>query len=111
MLGCTSTAGVDPGYVISLETQPSPMQTGGVATVLVRVQQPDGAPLSGAKVVFRPEHTSMSKGKPTTITTLERDSGVYAAEYLPPMSGKYRVTVDVDGPKGKGEKAFDAEVR
>ena len=110
LVACTSSQ-ADPGYVVVLETQPAPMQSGRVATVTVRVQQPDGAPLGGAKVIFKPEHTGMSMSGPPTMNTQEREPGVYAAEYMPSMGGQYRVTVQIEGPAGKSEKVFDADAR
>lgn len=86
------------------------MQSGRVATVMLRVNQPDGTPLKGASVRFVPEHTSMSMGA-SPVPAQEREPGVYAAEYTPAMGGTYRVTVQVDGPNGKGEKTLEAQVR
>lgn len=100
----------DPGYAISMETQPSPMQNGRVSTVMVRVKQPDGAPLIGAKVTFKAQHATMQHGA-GTVATQEREPGVYAAEYLPSMSGSYRVTVNVEAPQGQAERVLDASVR
>jgi hypothetical protein len=108
--GCASgSTGPDPGYSVALETQPAPMQNSRVATVMLRVQQSNGAPLTGAKVSFIPEHTGMGHSKPT-INTQEREPGVYSAEYMPPMAGQYRVTVVVEGSQGKVERALDATV-
>ena len=112
LAACTSStaSNPDPGYAVSIETQPAPMQSGRVATVSVRVNQPDGSPLRGAKVSFVPEHSGMSMSKPT-MNAQEREPGVYATEYMPTMGGGYRVTVRVEGPAGTTEKVFDADVR
>lgn len=111
-VGCTagSAARGDPGYTVSLESQPTPMQSGRVATVSVRVTQADGAPLTGATVSFVAEHTGMSMGK-GTVATQERAPGVYGGEYIPPMAGTYRLTVKVEGPQGQVERVLEASAR
>lgn len=114
--GCTSSAtssgkGTDAGYDVSLETQPSPMQSGRLATVTIRVKDAGGQPLSGANVTVKGQHTSMAMGGASTITAQEREPGVYSGGFTPTMGGKYAMTVTVDGPQGKSEKTIDAEVR
>ena len=100
----------DPGFAISLESQPAPMQSGRVATVTIRVNQADGAPLAGARVSFIPEHTGMSMGRPT-VATQEREPGVYSAEHMPSMAGAYRFTVKVEAAQGQAERVLDVSVR
>jgi hypothetical protein len=82
-----------------------------VATVLLRIQGADGNPLQGARVLFKPEHTGMSMGGTPSTTAAEREPGVYGAEFIPSMGGAYRVSVEVDAPRGKAVRTFDAGVR
>ena len=107
--GCTSPS-PDPGYTVALETQPSPMQSSRVGTLLLRVEQANGTPLTGARVSFVPEHKGMAHSKPT-INTQEREPGVYAGEYMPSMAGDYRVTVTIEGAQGRVQRTLDTSVR
>ncbi|MBI2755922.1 MAG: FixH family protein [Chloroflexi bacterium] len=111
--GCSagSSSAPDAGFTVNMDTQPTPMQSGRVATVTLRVAQPGGAAVTGAKVSFTPEHTSMSMGSGGPVATQEREPGVYSAEYLPAMSGTYRVTVNVEASQGRTQRVIDANVR
>ena len=102
--GCAGGAGVD--YAVALETQPAPMQNGRLGTVVLRIKDKDGQPLKGAKVSYKAEHTGMSHGA-ATGTAEEKEPGVYQGGLLPPMSGKYALTVTIEGAQGKGEKKLD----
>lgn len=107
--GGAASKGTD--YQVGLETQPSPMQSGRLATVTLRIKDPGGQPVSGAKVTFKGEHTGMGMGGGGTVDTQEREPGVYSGGFTPTMGGKYAVTVTVDGPRGRGEKTIDAEAQ
>ena len=112
--GCTSSSSpraADLGYDMVLATQPAPMQNGRLATVTIRVTETGGQPLGGANVTFKGQHASMAHGAGATISTHEREPGVYSGGFTPTMGGKYTMTVTVDGPKGKGEKTIEAEVQ
>jgi hypothetical protein len=111
LVSACSQPAQDPGYGVQIETQPTPMQSGKVATVLLRVQDTSGSPLHGARVTFTPEHSGMSMGGTPPTTAAEREPGVYSADFIPAMGGAYRVSVEVDGPRGKAQRAFDADVR
>jgi hypothetical protein len=105
-----SSGGAEANYEVFVETQPSPMQSGRLATVNLRIRDGGGQPLSGAKVTFKAQHTGMAHGSGGTVTAEEREPGVYSGGLIPPMSGKYAMTVVVEGPRGKSEKTLDAEV-
>lgn len=113
--GCTASssapAAKDVGYDVALETQPTPMQSGRLATVTVRVKDSGGQALSGANVTFKGQHASMAHGAGATIATQEREPGVYSGGFTPTMGGKYTLTVTVEGPAGKAEKAIESEAR
>lgn len=114
--GCTSSSSsvqsaTAAGYDVSLVTQPAPMQSGRLATVTIRVTETGGQALGGANVTFKGQHASMAHGAGATISTQEREPGVYSGGFTPTMGGRYTMTVTVDGPKGKGEKTIDAEVQ
>lgn len=111
--GCTSassSSGPDAGYAIDMEIQPSPMQSGRLATVTIRVRDGD-KPLSGASVMFKGQHTGMSMGGGGTVDTQERGPGSYTGGFSPTMGGKYAIKVTVEGPRGRSEKTIDAEAQ
>ena len=110
--GCTfGGSAPDPGYSVAIETQPSPMQSGRLNTITVRVKDKAERPLTGAKVTVRAEHKSMGHGGGGTVQTDEREPGVYSGGLIPPMDGKYALMVAVEGSQGKSEKSLDFEVR
>lgn len=82
--GCTARA-EDPGYTVLLETQPSPMQSGRLNTVTVRVKDRADRPVTGAKVTVKAEHKGMAHGG-GTFSTDEREPGVYSGGLIPPMA-------------------------
>lgn len=107
--GGAASKGTD--YAVALQTQPTPMQSGRLATVTLRVSDTSGQPVSGASVTFKGQHTSMSMGGGGTVEAQEREPGLYSGGFTPPMGGRYAITVTVDGPRGKGEKTLDAEAQ
>jgi hypothetical protein len=109
--GCASPGSTDPGYAVSMETQPAPMQSGRFASVIIRVEDEERRPVTGAKVTFNAQHTGMQHGAGGTVTGQEREPGVYSGDIIPPMSGKYSVKVVVDSPAGKSERTLETEVR
>ena len=97
--------------VITVETQPPQLEQGRRATVTIRVKDTAGQPVAGAKVAFKAQHKTMSHAPDANSTAEEREPGVYASNFLPSMSGSYRLTIAVDGPKGKSQKTVDTEIR
>ncbi len=109
--GAASGTGGTGNDAITVETQPSPLQSGRRATVSVRVNDASGQPIAGAKVNVKAQHKTMSHGADADRLAEEREPGVYSINFLPSMAGSYRVTVSVDGPKGKSQATVDTEVR
>ena len=107
-----SAAPADSGPdVITVETQPTQLEQGRRATVTIRVKDTSGQPVTGAKVAFKAQHKTMSHAPDANTTAEEREPGVYASNFLPSMTGAYRFTIAVDGPKGKSQKTVDTEIR
>jgi hypothetical protein len=110
--GCAaSSRATDPSYAVVMETQPTPMQSGRLATVTIRIKDAGGQPLSGANVTFKGQHSSMAHGAGASVATQEREPGVYSGGFTPTMGGKYTMTVTLEGSQGKSEKTLDAEVQ
>ena len=96
---------------ITVETQPSPLESGRRAMVTIRVRDAAGQPLGGARVNFKAQHRTMNHGADADRAAEEREPGVYGVTFLPSMAGSYRMTVSVDGPKGRSQATVDTEVR
>ena len=110
--GCSRPAAPeDAAYRVQLETQPSPIQSGRLTTVTLRIADGTGKPLSGAKVSFKADHTGMSMGGSGLTATDEAQPGVYRGSFVPQMGGTYRLTVTIDGPQGTSEQTLEAQVQ
>jgi hypothetical protein len=106
--GSTGGTGSD---TITVETQPSPLESGRRATVTIRIKDAGGQPLGGARVNFKAQHRTMNHGADADRAAEEREPGVYGVTFLPSMAGSYRMTVSVDGPKGRSQATVHTEVR
>jgi hypothetical protein len=99
-------------YQITVFTAPTPLRA-GPADISVMVQEAaTGEPVSGVQVTIKAEH----RGLPGVIlcvpaTTEAATNKLYhAAAVELPEPGWYSVEVEIDGPLGKAQVHFEAEI-
>ena len=95
--GATSTPEIaltPNGLTINIDSDPSPARVGDVEIIL-KVQDVQGNPVTGANVVVYADHTDMS-GMNMTGQATEQGNGYYAIVANFSMSGNWMLTVDVN---------------
>lgn len=94
--GCGGTSATPPpasNQPITLTTNPNPPKSGDVEVIL-QVKDKDGKSLDGASALVIADHTEM-KGMSLQGKASAQGNGRYAVVANFPMSGKWRLTVQV----------------
>ncbi|MED4228247.1 FixH family protein [Neobacillus cucumis] len=101
MVGCSSN-----NFEIKLST-PKSFTSGQSTPIQVKILDPDGKPVKGAKVSTKLDMQGMSHGD-ISINMQEKGNGVYVGQANIEMEGDYIATIKVDdnGEKWLGEKRF-----
>ena len=97
--GCGGTAATPTstsGNQITLTTNPNPPKSGDVE-VIVQVKDTNGQPLDGATVIVIGDHTER-KGMMMQGNATAQGNGRYAVKANFAMSGKWKMTVQVNKP-------------
>jgi len=94
--GTSATSTPASGTQITLTTNPNPPTSGDVE-MIVQVKDTKGQPLDGASVMVIGDHTEM-KGMMMQGNATAQGNGRYAVKANFGMSGKWKMTVQVNKP-------------
>ncbi len=97
-------------YLVTVSTSPSPFRAGPV-DISVYVANTQGNRIDDAQVMITTEplgHTASGGSYPATRDQADIKD-FYAAKFNLPAPGRWRITVDVQGPQGGGATAFEVE--
>lgn len=112
LAGCTGAtqtheAASDP-VKFALETNPDPPAT-GKNEIILKLQDQDGKPLTGATVDVSADHTDMT-GMTMSGPATEQEDGKYAITADFSMSGTWKITVYVRKEGLDVKKDFDLKI-
>jgi len=94
--GGTSATAAPSNNPITLTTNPNPPKSGDVE-MIVQVKDTNGQPLDGVSVIVIGDHTEM-KGMMMQGNATAQGNGRYAVKANFAMSGKWKMTVQVNKP-------------
>ena len=112
LAGCSSAAQTQDGsnelVKFTLEITPAPPVI-GKNVIILKLEDQDGQPLTGATVDVSADHTDMT-GMTMNGTAVEQEDGKYAITADFSMSGAWKLTVNVRKERLDVKKEFDLKI-
>lgn len=99
-------------FLVRLEPESRPVEVGPIHTWLVGVNDPQGMPVEGARVVFDGGMPAHGHGLPTVPEqTIEVQPGIYRIDGVKfSMIGAWELSVDINSGDQSDSARFDLEI-
>jgi len=98
-------------YVVSVWTRPTPARVGPLDVSVAVMDPATERPITDVRVALRGERLDGGEAVARTAAEAGRNRFGFHGDLGIPVAGRWRFTVAVEGPGGRGETAFELDVR